>query len=430
LNIVVLPVIFEGKVKAVIELASFRSFKEIHLNLLDQLTETIAIVLNTIEANMRTESLLTQSQSLAYELQSQQEELRETNTRLEKQAATLRESEDLLRRQQDELKLANEELGTKAHQLSTQKTQVEAKNREIELAKQELEEKAEQLAMTSKYKSEFLANMSHELRTPLNSLLILAEMLSENPGGNLSEKQREFARTIYDSGFDLLSLINDILDMAKIESGTMAIEVGQLPFSDLREYVERSFRPVAESKGLELAVKLDPDLPRCVTSDAKRLQQVLRNLLSNAFKFTEEGRIDLEVELATAGWGADRPILDRAERVVAFSVTDTGIGIPSDKLRVIFEPFQQADTGTSRKYGGTGLGLSISREITRLLGGEIRVRSTVGEGSTFTLYLPLHYIPVAPRGPARRMRRCRPTSRRPRSAAIPATRSGPGTRSS
>ncbi len=420
LNIVVLPVLFEGQVKAVVELASFNRFKDIHLNLLDQLTETIGIVLNTMEANMRTEGLLTQSQSLAQELQSQQEELRQTNARLEKQAADLQASEEMLKKQQEDLKGANEELERKARQLSSQNAEVEAKNREIELAKLALQERAEQLTLTSKYKSEFLANMSHELRTPLNSLLILAEMLAGNPDGNLTPKQEEFAQTIYDSGSDLLTLINDILDMAKIESGTMAVDVGAMAFADLQEYVEHVFEPVAQNKDLPFTVELADGLPPAMQTDAKRLQQVLRNLLSNAFKFTDEGKVSLRVELAETGWSVDHAVLDRADAVVAFAVSDTGIGIPADKLRIIFEPFQQADAGTSRRYGGTGLGLSISREIGRFLGGEIRVRSTPGQGSTFTLYLPLTYRDIANGEAVPALEK--PASRAPRrQTAVPAS---------
>jgi len=393
LNIIILPVLFEGEVKAVIELASLRKFGETHLSFLDQLTESIGVVFNTIEANMRTESLLEQSQSLTKELQTQQEELKETNDRLEQQAQNLQNSERLLKNQQEELQRTNEQLQEKAKLLSEQMRQVEYKNREVEQAKAALEEKAEQLALSSRYKSEFLANMSHELRTPLNSLLILAKLLADNAGNNLLPKQIDYAQTIYAAGTDLLSLINDILDLAKIESGTVTLDIAPERLSGLQDYVERTFRQVAQDKGLGFTVNPAPGLPAVIHTDEKRLQQILKNLLSNAIKFTEKGKVDLRISLAKSGWTPGHPQLGAAEKVVAFAVTDTGIGIPENKKKVIFEAFQQADGTTSRKYGGTGLGLSISRELTRLLGGEIRVESAPGKGSTFTLYLPFTHEP-------------------------------------
>ncbi|HKQ59658.1 MAG TPA: response regulator, partial [Candidatus Polarisedimenticolaceae bacterium] len=388
-TIIMLPVLFEDEVKAVIELASLGTFSETHLSFLDQLTESIGIVFNTIESSMRTEDLLQQSQTLTRELQSQQEELKTTNDRLEQQAVNLQNSEGLLKKQQEELQLTNEQLQEKARQLSDQMRQVEYKNREIEQAKAALEEKAEQLALSSRYKSEFLANMSHELRTPLNSLLILARMLADNPDNNLTLKQIDYAQTIHGSGTDLLSIINDILDLAKIESGTVTLNIEPERFSELHDYVERTFRQVANGKGLAFDVKVAPGIPAAMQTDEKRLQQILKNLLSNAFKFTDQGKVSLQMAPARSGWTPGHPQLDVAETVVAFSVTDTGIGIPANKQQSIFEPFQQADGTTSREYGGTGLGLSISRELARLLGGEIQLRSTPAIGSTFTLFLPL-----------------------------------------
>ena len=390
LNIIVLPVVFEGQVKAVIELASFNQFNDIHIQLLDQLTESIGIVLNTIAASMRMEALLARSQSLVEELQKQQDELKETNLRLKEQTASLKMSEDLLKEQQEALRHTNEELEEKAKLLAQQKSEVELKNHEVELAKQALEEKANQLALKSKYKSEFLANMSHELRTPLNSLLIISQLLSENPEGNLSPQQVEFANTIHSAGTDLLALISDILDLSKIESGTMAIDFDECELDDLSTSIERGFRQLAKDKALEFNVMLDESLPNKLRTDSKRLQQILKNLLSNAFKFTHEGSVTLRIDAAAGGWSACNVALNKADSVAAFSVIDTGIGVPPEMQRVIFEAFQQADGITSRKYGGTGLGLAISREISHLLGGEISVDSTPSVGSVFTLYLPVN----------------------------------------
>jgi CheY-like chemotaxis protein/CHASE3 domain sensor protein len=382
LNIIVLPILFENQVNAVIELASFQVFQELHLTFLEQLSEILGVFLNNIASQFQTQQLLEESVALTEELQSQQEELQQSNQILEQQAQQLQESQFLVKQSNEELQQLNEELEEKAELLEMQNREVARKNQEIEKARHSLEEKAEQLELSSKYKSEFLANMSHELRTPLNSLLILARLLSDNSGNNLTEKQVEYSRTIYSAGTDLLELINDILDLAKIESGTMLLNIEQIPFVDLRTSLEQTFAQVAQNQKLSFAIELDNKLPPVISTDSKRLQQVLKNLLANAFKFTQEGGVKLQISMVTETALVDNPL-------IAFAVSDTGIGIPVEKQKIIFEAFQQADGTTSRRYGGTGLGLSISRELAQLLGGRIELVSQPNQGSTFTLYLPV-----------------------------------------
>jgi signal transduction histidine kinase/CheY-like chemotaxis protein/HAMP domain-containing protein len=361
LNIILLPVLFEGSLQAVIELASFSPFSLTHQTFLDSVTASIGIVLNTIQASALTETLLKQSQTLAEELRTQQAELRASNAGLERQASLL----------------------------SDRNREASNRNQEIEQSKRLLEEKAAQLAISSKYKSEFIANMSHELRTPLNSLLILAEQLEDNPEHNMTDTQVQYASVISASGKDLMGLLNSILDLAKAESGTISAETADLSLSDLSVSLLREFEPVAQNKGVDYSVVVAPGAPATIVTDPQRLRQILKNLLANAFKFTERGMVRVQIGLTTSGWSLDSDSLATASSVVAFSVSDTGIGINDEQQHRIFEAFAQGDGSTARLYGGTGLGLSISRELSALLGGEITVISTPGEGSTFTVYLPV-----------------------------------------
>jgi signal transduction histidine kinase/HAMP domain-containing protein/ActR/RegA family two-component response regulator len=360
LNIMVLPVLFEGSVRAVIEVASFSPFSVPHQVFLDRLVESIGLVLNTIDANTLTENLLEQSQSQAEELRSQQEELRESN----------------------------EDLGRQASLLAEQNLEAVSKNEEIEESKRQVEEKAGQLAVSSKYKSEFIANMSHELRTPLNSLLVLAEQLEDDPGHTMTETQVEYASVILASGRDLLSLLNSILELAKVESGTVSVDRADVAMAEIGSSLLRQFEQVARKKGLDYSIDVDLDSPETIVSDKQRVLQILKNLLANAFKFTERGKVHVQIGLAANGWSKDNRPLAEAPSVLAFEVRDTGIGIEVEQQKRVFEAFAQGDGTTARAYGGTGLGLSISRELVGMLEGELTVVSTPGEGSTFTLYLP------------------------------------------
>ena len=360
--LLVQPIVFENEVKAVLELASFTPFSTIELNFLDQLGECLGVVLHTIEASMRTENLLTQAQSLAQELQSQQEALSRSNADLQEKAVLL----------------------------ERQKAAMQMKNQEVELTRMSLEEKAEQLTLSSRYKSEFLSSMSHELRTPLNSLLILARQLGDNHDNNLSPREVEYAQTIYSAGGDLLNLINEILDLAKIESGTVKLDQRDVAFDDIEAQLLRMFTPIAESRGLRFEIRRGPGLPASLHVDATRLLQVIRNLLSNSFKFTEHGAVVLSIATASSGWTTPHEFLDNAGSVIVFQVKDTGIGMAAEQSMLIFEPFRQVDSGTSRRYGGTGLGLSISAGLARLMRGELRlVASEPGAGSCFALYIAL-----------------------------------------
>lgn len=403
MNILVVPILFDQEVLGVIELASFHLFTPAQNTYLTRTAEILGVVINSVAGHQRTEALLRTSQSLTEELQTQQEELQAANEELTERAQELKASEEALKCQSEELRASNEELEEKSKALTWQKADVERKNIDLESARQELERKAAEIELASKYKSEFLANMSHELRTPLNSLLILAQSLVDNEEGNLTEDQVEASKVIYGGGKDLLTLINDILDLSKVEAGKLQIAIEEVSLEAVFANLQRQFNPLATTQGLEFLAGTDPDCPRSFPSDVQRVEQILKNLLSNACKFTKAGSITLKAHRAEAGIQFQHPGLT-PDRVVAFSVCDTGIGISEEKQQAIFEAFQQADGSTSRNYGGTGLGLTISRQLCRLLGGELQVVSQLGQGSTFTLYLPLDPPVVPDRDPTTQTR--------------------------
>ena len=387
-HLLVFPAVLHGEVGAVIELASFQPFTALQIRFLEQFSDSLALVLRTVLAYQLTERQRIELAARNDELEAQGHRLRASEEELQQQQEELKQSNEELEQSNEELRQTNDEMDQRARLLADQKRLLEQTNLEIEAARGALEDKSKQLALTSKYKSEFLANMSHELRTPLNSLLILSKLLADNLEGTLSDKQVQHARTIWHSGNDLLRLIDDILDLSKVEAGAIELELGEFPVRTLTESIDALFRPIAQSRGLQFIVTLGPDLPPTLSTDMHRLQQILKNLLANAFKFTQRGSVELSIYPVTGGWGRDATALSQARQVIAFAVKDSGIGISEDRQKLIFEAFQQADAGTARKYGGTGLGLSISRELASLLKGVITLQSTPGSGSTFTLFIP------------------------------------------
>jgi signal transduction histidine kinase len=390
-NILVVPIAFEGSVVGIIELGSIAGFTKVQQQYMDIVVDSIAIAITSAQGREKVKELLEETQRQAEELETQQEELKQSNEELQVKTEMLEKSESELRAQQEELHQSNEELEEKANLLEEQKDR-------LEKAKMEIETKARELEVTSKYKSEFLANMSHELRTPLNSVLILAQILAENKNKTLGAKEMEFAKNICSSGTDLLNLINEILDLSKVESGKLELDIAEVPVKEIIENTLSMFSEVAKNKTIEFQISCEEKMESAtISTDVQRLGQILRNLLSNAFKFTDKmGKVTLKIAKAPNGSIYKDKNLE-SQSMVAFSVTDTGIGIPFDKQQLIFEAFQQVDGSTKRKYGGTGLGLSISRELAHVLGGEIQLESTEGEGSTFTLFLPATFSAEIPR---------------------------------
>jgi CheY-like chemotaxis protein/signal transduction histidine kinase/methyl-accepting chemotaxis protein len=381
------PIIFEDKLIGVIQIGSINQFTELQQLFLDKCLESIAIAINTTQSHAQVKKLLTQTQEQANELTVQQEELRQANEELEEQTKALKLSEENLQSQQEELRVINEELEARTNDLEIQRDDIRKKNEELERAQVEIEQKARALELASRYKSEFMANMSHELRTPLNSILVLSQLLSENRKEHLNKKESEYARTINSSGYDLLNLINDILDLSKVESGKLELHIERLYFDELKDYIDKTFLPLTDEKGLKLDIKINKDVPKYINSDIQRINQIIKNLFSNAIKFTSKGNVSLKVFRPKKNTNLSISGL-KPENTVAFAVSDTGIGVSKEKFQAIFEAFQQADGTTSRKFGGTGLGLTISKSFASILGGEIQLESTEGAGSTFTLFLP------------------------------------------